>query len=74
MEAPEMEITLETIIIQPMVNNDAVIAEIGVPEINAKIMIQEEIEDLVEETEMVVKVKCKIKLLVINEGAASGRS
>ena len=38
-----MEITLETIIIQPMVNNDAVIAEIGVPEINAKIMIQEEV-------------------------------
>ena len=43
MEEPETEITLETIIIQPMVNNDAVIAEIGVPEINAKIMIQEEV-------------------------------
>lgn len=69
MEAPETEITLETIIIQPMVNNDAVIAEIGVPEINAKIMIQEEIEDLVEEIEMVVKVQCN-KLLAISEGAA----
>ena len=38
-----MEIIREIIIIQPMVNNDAVIAEIGVPEINAKIMIQEEV-------------------------------
>ena len=47
--APETEVTLETQIIRQitMVNNDAVIAEIGVPEINAKIMIQEEVSYLI---------------------------